>query len=210
MKKFLNPDIDSNILIINGERGSGKSEILEYINKVNSNSVLINISSFTKSANFWRQFFNRLIYSDFLYNQIDESLEHYISLHIEDESSNLVNELKSIFAKISKKSKFILLMDDIENTNPRIIETLSELLPILQANNIKIILSKNVDTKDFFDKLKNTTEILIEPLTSSLLWGTVVLMPTLPDELYITNKLLFALPKNLKKSVLEVKPIPNE
>lgn len=162
VEKFLSTEIDSNVLILSGEKGSGKSEILEYVNKSYSDSVLINISGFVRSANFWKQFFNKLIYSGFLYRQIDESLEQYISIHIEDESSDLVNELKSIFAKISKKSKFILLIDDIENTNPRIIETFNALLPILQANNIKIIISKSIDSNDFFDKLENTTEVIIE------------------------------------------------
>lgn len=162
VEKFLSAEIDSNVLILSGEKGSGKSEILEYINMSYSDSILINISGFVRSANFWKQLFNKLIYSDFLYSQIDESLEQYISIHIEDESSNLVNELKSIFAKISKKSKFILLIDDIENTNPRIIETFKELLPILQANSIKIILSKSSYPNDFFNKLENTTEVLIE------------------------------------------------
>ncbi|MCK5458208.1 MAG: serine/threonine protein kinase, partial [Melioribacteraceae bacterium] len=165
VEKFLSTEIDSNVLILSGEKGIGKSEILEYINMAYSDSVLINISGFVKSANFWKQFFNKLIYSDFLYSQIDEALEQYISIHIEDESSNLVSEIKSIFAKISKKSKFILIIDDIENTNPRIIETFNELLPILQANNIKIIISKGIDSNGFFEKLENTTEISIEPFS---------------------------------------------
>lgn len=158
---FYSPNNDSNILILSGERGSGKSEVLQYINRVKSDAVLIDISSFIRSASFWKQFFNRLIYSDFLYNHIDESLEHYISLHIDDNSSNLLTELKTIFAKISKKSKFVLLIDDVGNTSPRILEIFTELFPILQANNIKIIVTQNNDSEKLFDQLENKSEISI-------------------------------------------------
>ncbi|VAX25200.1 Transcriptional regulator, GntR family domain / Aspartate aminotransferase [hydrothermal vent metagenome] len=92
---------------------------------------------------------------------MDESLEHYISLHIDDNSSNLLTELKSIFAKISKKSRFVLLIDDIGNTSPRILETFTELFPILQANNIKIIVTQNNDSEKLFSQLENEIELSI-------------------------------------------------
>ena len=165
LKRFLTPDHESNILLITGEKGSGKTEYLESINRDFSNSIFISIPTFVRNKNFWQQFFNKLIYSDFLYNKIDESLEHYISTHIDDKSNNLLNELKSIFAKISKKSDFVLLIDGIENTNLRIIEIFNEIFPILQANNIKVILSKSNDVENLFSKIDNYEEILIEPFS---------------------------------------------
>lgn len=159
---FCSPMHSSNILILSGENGSGKSEVLQYIHRLKSDTVLIDISSFIRSTSFWKQFFNRLIYSDFLYNHIDESLEHYISLHIDDNASNLPTELKTIIAKISKKSKFVLLIDDIGNTSPRILEIFNELFPILQANNIKIIVTKNNDSDELFKQLENKSEISID------------------------------------------------
>ncbi len=159
---FCSPSNTSNILILSGEKGSGKSETLQHIHQIKTDTVLIDISSFIRSASFWKQFFNRLIYSDFLYNHIDESLEHYISLHIDDSASNLLIELKTIIAKISKKSKFVLLIDDIENTSPRILEIFNEIFPILQANNIKIILTKNNNSAELFDQLENKTIISID------------------------------------------------
>ncbi len=161
---FILPDSEYNILKLEGEKGSGKSEYLEYLNGRYQNSVLIRISSFVRSKNFWVQFFNKLIYSEVLYQKIDESLEQYISMHLNDDSKDLLSELKSIFAKISKQTEFILLIDDLEYSNPRIIEFINEIIPILQANNIKMILSAE-SSQEFLSGFENITEVKLLPFT---------------------------------------------
>ncbi|MEN8192411.1 MAG: protein kinase [Bacteroidota bacterium] len=165
VSEFISNEQGSNILLVEGERGSGKSELLDSINRKYSDSVLINISKFIRNKNFWQQFFNVLIYSDFLYQKIDESLEQYISIHLKDNSDNLLIELKSIFAKISKKNQFILIIDDLEKATPRIIEYFNELFPILQANNIKTILSNSSSESELTSTLENKTEIVLQSFT---------------------------------------------
>lgn len=169
VNEFLDHEPDSNLLILRGVQGSGKTDFLEYISNQYPNSALINISGFIRNKNFWVQFFNKLIYSEFLYKKIDESIEHYISIHLEDSSENLLSELKSIFAKISKQNDFILIVDDLEKTNRRIIEFFNEILPILQANDIKVILSQNLETEELVPQLGNKIEIEMQPFTDEVL-----------------------------------------
>ncbi len=141
LSNFIKDDIWGKIAILKGEKGSGKSAYLENVFNKYTNSVLIRTSNFISSTNFWQQFFSRLLYSEAIYRSIDDSLIQYVSLHIEDNSDDLLIELKTIISKIASITEFVLVIDDFDGLDSQIIETFLELFPILLANQIKIIIS---------------------------------------------------------------------
>ena len=146
IRNYLNRNDKGETLIIIGPEGSGKSELLRSIDSKSDESVLVNSASLSKSVNFWQQFLNHIIYSESNYDSIDESLKQYIVNHIHDGSQNLLDELKSIFAKITNNNKFILLLDDFDKLDQHTLDIFYEIFPVLLANNIQIIVTvENID-----------------------------------------------------------------
>jgi len=146
IRNYLNRNDKGETLIIIGPEDSGKSELLRSIDSKSNESVLVNSASLSKSVNFWQQFLNNIIYSESIYDSIDESLKQYIVNHIHDGSQNLLDELKSIFAKITNNNKFILLLDDFDKLDQHTLDIFYEIFPVLLANNIQIVVAiENID-----------------------------------------------------------------
>lgn len=132
-----------NIGVLLGSKGSGKTSFLEHISKIYDSSVIIRINNFISASNFWQQFFSRLLFSETIYRSIDDSLVKYITLHIDDNSEELLEELKTIVSKIASVSKFTLIIDDFDKLPVHNLELLLKLFPILLANQIKIVIAQS-------------------------------------------------------------------
>ena len=151
---FLNTEIWGKLAIVTGENGIGKTLFLESICNERPNVVLIKTTNFISATNFWQQFFSRLIYSDVIYRTIDDSLIQYVLLHIDDNSEELLVELKTIISKIASSANFNLAIDDFDKLDNKNIEIFYELFPILLANQIKIIISA-----ENFNNIDLTSEV---------------------------------------------------
>ncbi len=166
LEKYITEDVRGKILILQGEKGSGKSLYLENVFNKYKNSVLIRTSSFISSTNFWQQFFSRLLYSEAIYRSIDDSLIQYVSLHIEDNSENLLVDLKTIISKIASITDFILVIDDFDGLDSQIIETFLELFPILLANQIKVVVSSQLSSNIELPKRIEKVEVELKSFSN--------------------------------------------
>ncbi len=162
---YIHGDIWGKIAVLRGKKGSGKSLFLENLFIKNRNSVLIRTSNFISSTNFWQQFFSRLLYSEAIYRSIDDSLIQYVSLHIDDNSVDLLVELKTIISKIASTTEFTLVIDDFDGLDSKIVETFIELFPILLANQIKIIISTQLISKIEFPDRIEKVEVELKPFS---------------------------------------------
>ncbi len=158
--KYIEKDSWGSVAVVLGDKGSGKSAMLENIARDYNKSVLIKPNDFISASNFWQQFFSRLLYSEPIYRAVDDSLIQYVSLHIDDNSEELPVELKTIVSKIASITDFILLIDDLDKLEVQNFEMLHKLFPILLANQIKIIVS--IDSAFEIDLSEEINKKLIE------------------------------------------------
>ncbi|PKL89698.1 MAG: hypothetical protein CVV23_03675 [Ignavibacteriae bacterium HGW-Ignavibacteriae-2] len=146
IKNYINNSDESKIFLITGQEGSGKSEILNQIENNYERVVNLSVLADGPLNNFAVDFIDRLVYTDFIHDELDSSLISYIANHINYDSEDLIGQLKSIIAKIANLNNFVLLIDNIENFEPLSLEILQSVLPILQSNNIKIILTEDINS----------------------------------------------------------------
>ena len=167
LSEFIKGESWGQICTLVGERGSGKSCLLENLAKDSPNIVHIKTNNFTSASNFWKQFFSRLLFSEIVFKSVDDSLIQYVSLHVDDNSDDLLTELKTIFYKIASKSDFVLLIDDFDEIEEHNIELLFKLFPIFLANQIKLVLGiTEISKLNFSDSLERET-ITLEPFSDS-------------------------------------------
>lgn len=143
------------VVAVRGSEGSGKSYILEELNYNHINSILIKNSDVVPNINVWKVILRKLFYTSFVYQNIDNALASEIQELFVNDSKELTEKLKSIFLRISRHNKFVLLLDDFNSYDELSIELLKEIIPILQVNGAKTILAENSDKPTHSDYINN-------------------------------------------------------
>ena len=159
----------SEVIVIKGLEGAGKSALLNELYARKNNVVSIRENKSASGAEFVRFILKRIIYSGFVYaNLPKEDIERAEKL-MSELSGNLIDELKSLLGKITQDCNFILLLDGFNFYDDFTLEVLKNIFPILQVNGIKIILSENTNAADKTDIINNFREINLTPFTEAQL-----------------------------------------
>ena len=79
--------------------------------------------------------------------------------------NEILDDLRSSVILLSSKSKFILLIDDFNLFDQLTIDLLLEIIPFLQVNNIKVIISESSEHDFLSSKINNVREVNLGPFT---------------------------------------------
>ena len=154
------------VITIRGEEDSGKSFFLEELNYNHNNSILIKASYGTPGKKIWNVLLSNIFYSDIIYNNIDDTLRTEIRDLLFNDTNGLTEKLKSLFLRISRENKFVLLFDDFNSYDELSVEILKEIIPILQVNGIKIIITEDTGKPIISDFINNLVIIRLHPFNS--------------------------------------------
>lgn len=163
--------INNEVICIRGQEGSGKSFFLEEISYNHSNSILIKNSDIISPDNLWNVLLNKVLYTEFIFKNIDNNLKNEIKSLLFNDSNDLTEKLKSIFLRITRNNKFILLLDDFNKFDDFNIELLKEIIPILQAADIKLVISETEEKPILSDFIFNTKTFYLLPFSNEELYG---------------------------------------
>ena len=145
------------VVAIRGENGSGKTLFLEELHYNHANSILIKKSDVSFHYGLCNVLLRNVFYLDNVYKNINSDLKDEIRDLLSKRDNEFIEKYKSIFLRISRENKFIVLLDDFNSYDELSIEILKEVLPILQVNGIKIVIAENTNKplqSDFINILK--------------------------------------------------------
>ncbi len=148
-----------------GTEGAGKSTLLEEVYDRNERTYLIDYVQ--SSIPLWKKMLKNIIYSEHIFNAINENLRNEVIGLLHSEPPNLIESLKSIFIKLSSSVKFTLLLDDFNRYNEFFLEILTQLIPIFQVNHLKVILTEDSDLLYQSDDINNLREINLTSFTDT-------------------------------------------
>jgi len=77
----------------------------------------------------------------------------------------IIDELRITVALLTSKSKFILLVDDFNLYDPLVSDLLVEIIPLLQVNNIKLIITESSEHSFLSSRINNVKDIALGPFT---------------------------------------------
>lgn len=156
---------DERTLVISGGQGSGKTTLIEEVYYHYKNVILIRKSDFKKSKSFWETILHKIIYTQFIFPHLSADLFKNIIAFQKKPSAALKDELKNILSKVCQRHKFVLIIDDFNLLDPKIIEFFIGIIPILTINDIVVILTENSNFPSKTISLKQKIDRTLQPMT---------------------------------------------
>lgn len=165
LKKHLTDTEENDVFTIKGSNGTGKTAILLEFNKLVPGSVYLNYD-FTKTGiDFIKKFLLTLLYSPVVFHALDEEQKNRIKHLVKSGTDNIIDEVKSIISYISKNAEVTILFDNYNEADEYVKEVFSSIIPILQVNKRKLILSEDNDKDLFSEQIPGRREINLTPFT---------------------------------------------
>jgi len=169
LKKYLDDNKSNEIFSIRGTNGSGKSTVAEEIYSTIPGTIIIRNNKNLNNTDFIKFIVKQIIYNDHVYSRLNNVICEKVEQLFKELPENLIDELKIIFTNIATNCKFSLILDDFNRYDTFTYDTLIILLPILQVNKVKVILTEDSDKRDVSNKVYNLRTINLSPLTEQQL-----------------------------------------
>ncbi|MFC2133941.1 protein kinase [Bacteroidota bacterium] len=169
LKSHFKNENKSEVIVVRGDEGSGKTTLLHELNYCNLNSVLINSSQQTARSNFIQYFLSSLFFNESIYSRLDSQLKNDIRELLNKNDDYIIEDLKSIVMRVASVCNFILMIDDFHNYAEFAKDILLLLIPILQSNNVKIIVTEKRASNNLSDRISNRNIFILTPFTEQQL-----------------------------------------
>lgn len=166
VNRYINTEATGEVIIIGGFEGSGKSATIHEISSRYENIVEVPNDKTKTGIEFVRFLLSKLVFNDFVYAKLSRETLSLVTEVLSGKSENLLGDLKSLVNKITSINNFILLLDDFNLYDTYAIEIFGEILPVLQINGCKIILTEKSDQDHLTSFINNSVTLDLTPLTS--------------------------------------------
>lgn len=167
LRKYISDESSHEVFSIRGYESMGKTFLTEELAKTYDEVILITESHANSGLEFIRSLIKKIFYHSFSNARINERIKPVIDEFIHSKIQLSLEEIKKIFLNIIDDVDFILVMDGYNLYDETSLEFLRELIPILQINKKKIILTEESEFPYTSDQLSNLQEINISPFTEA-------------------------------------------
>lgn len=148
-----------------GDHNSGKSFLLNEIYFKYEESIFIDSDSFYKNSPIENQLLKIIFLNNNVFPNLSNELKNEIFDFLNATNETSINDYRSIISRISKTANFVLLVDDINDFDPITIEILSQIIPILIVNGIKVIFSERSNSAGQKDLSPNAQVFELKPFS---------------------------------------------
>ncbi|MHB9011734.1 MAG: tetratricopeptide repeat protein, partial [Ignavibacteriaceae bacterium] len=165
IKTYFADETSGEVFTIKSFEGAGKTALLDEIYFQNENVILIKNNKSKAGIDFIKLILKEIVFNEFVFDKLsDEILDKIYGIFISP-SRDIVGELKAIFTAVSTHNNFILLLDDFNSYDEFTIEVFKNIIPILQVNRIKIILTEASNFNYLSSFIFNLRELNLNPFT---------------------------------------------
>jgi serine/threonine protein kinase/tetratricopeptide (TPR) repeat protein len=164
---YLNNKTSSELYAVKGSDGAGKSFLLNKIYNEFDEAVLINYNKAKSSLDFIKEFLLKVLFNDVIFHSISNDLKDKFKEIISNPPADIIEQIKALFSKISRDCSFFILFDNFNDIDELTHDVLKNIIPILQVNKRKFILTENSDMTALSDGISELHEISLTPFTES-------------------------------------------
>jgi serine/threonine protein kinase/tetratricopeptide (TPR) repeat protein len=164
---YLNDEIGSKVYSVKGSEGSGKSFLLNQIYNEFDEAILISYNKAKSGIGFIKEFLIKVLFNETIFNSISYELKEIFKDVIYNPPVDIIEQIKSLFSKISRNCNFIILFDNFNDLDDLTLDVLKNIIPILQVNKRKFILAENSDRELLSDGISELSEVTLTTFTDS-------------------------------------------
>ncbi len=165
LKSYLNDKTSNEVFTIRGSEGAGKTSLASEIYSNNRNAIFISNKNSLTGIRFVKYTISKIIFNETVYNILTNELLSLTNKVLKSDNNDFLDDLKSLFNNLPEECKFILILDAFNTYDNYTLEVFKNIIPILQVNKIKIILTENSDRQFLTDFIFNLREIDLTPFT---------------------------------------------
>jgi hypothetical protein len=163
-------DLKNNeIYCVKGAEGSGKTALFIEIYENFEKAILIENFSAKSGIDAVKYIFKKIFYSKTLFDNYNKELLRELPLLFDSNKEEFVQKIKVFADSALKNSNPIILIDDFNLYDDFVKDVFKEVLPVFQINNVKILLSENVNLDSSINLFANIREFQISHFTDSQL-----------------------------------------
>lgn len=167
LKKYIEDEETGEVFTIKGFEGTGKTFLTEQIQYLHHTAVLIRNSDSGVETEFLNSFLKALLFNEIVFNNLTEETRKNAELFLSKNSDDKVEEFKLLVNKISVESFFLLVFDGFNAYDGLEFEVLKHIIPLLQINGIKIILTEESELDYTSGFISNLRELNLTPFTEA-------------------------------------------
>ncbi|MHB1686713.1 MAG: protein kinase domain-containing protein [Ignavibacteriaceae bacterium] len=167
LKTYFADKSSGEVFTIKGFEGAGKTSLVDEIFFQHENVILIKNNKTKTGFDFVKLILKEIIFNEFVYAKLsDEILEKVYGI-FKSPPQDIIGELKAVFTAVSMSNNFIMLLDAFNFYDEFTLEIFRSIIPILQVNRIKIILTENSDFNYLSNFIFNLRELNLNPFTDA-------------------------------------------
>ena len=167
LKTYISDSKSGEVFSIKGFEGAGKTSLAEEIYSTYENVVFIGNNRSKTGWDFVKVLLNNLIYNDFVYPILTIEQIEKVEKFLSTPSNEFIDDLKSILNSFTAERQFILILDEFNYYDEFVLEVFKNLIPILQVNKIKVILTELSDYNYTSNFIFNLRDINLTSFTDS-------------------------------------------
>ena len=155
------------IIVIRGFEKSGKSAVSRELYSRYENFIFLSNDRTKSGTQLIKFFLNKLLFNEFIFHKLPNETLELADKVFNNQSENLVNDLRLIVNKVSQLSRFILLLDDFNLYDNFSLEIFKEIFPIFQVNGCNVILTEKSDLDYVTGFISNIIELNLSSFTTA-------------------------------------------
>ncbi len=165
LKTYFEDETSNEVFTIKGFEGSGKTSLVDEIYYRHENVILIKNNKAKAGFDFIKLILKQIVFNQFVFEKLSDEVKEKIYAIFNSPSQDLISELKIIFTAVSMQNNFVLILDAFNFYDEFAVEVFKNIIPILQVNKIKVILTENSDFSYLSSFIFNLREINLIPFT---------------------------------------------
>ena len=165
LSRYFADKSNSEVYAIKGFDGVGKTSLLLKLHELNTDAVIISDVRGKSAEELIRYLLRQIIFSKAVYLNLSEEEKLTLLKLLRKSEKEIIDELRITVALLTSKSKFILLVDDFNLYDPLVSDLLVEIIPLLQVNNIKLIITESSEHSFLSSRINNVKDIALGPFT---------------------------------------------
>jgi serine/threonine protein kinase/tetratricopeptide (TPR) repeat protein len=165
LSKYFADKSSSEVYSIKGFDGVGKTSLLQKLQELDTDAIIISDVKGKSAEELISYLLRQIIFSEAVYPNLSEEERLTLLNLLRKSEKEIIDEFRTTVALLTSKSRFILLIDDFNLYDPLASDLLVEIIPLLQVNNIKVVVTETSEHSFLSSKINNIRDLTLGPFT---------------------------------------------